>query len=215
MITLSRGDTSGRGSRGCLRSSGPADRGLPGVHRVLRRHPRQGHQRACRRADGSSGYQWPDPWLSLNPSFASGGTISELVGQGLLQPEAKDIFRLENGQRTPPAPAPAGGHRGRPNREELRADDRHRLGQEPRLHHPDRRPGPEAKAERHLPARHQGDRRLPDERPGQQPARRAGEVPRAPSDRQVSFAAVHRPGVAGEAREPSSRTRRTSCSPTT
>src|SRR5258708_3969743 len=44
------------------------------------------------------GYQWPDPWLSLNPSFASGGTISGLVGQGLLQPAAKDIFRLENGQ---------------------------------------------------------------------------------------------------------------------
>ena len=34
----------------------------------------------------ASGYQWPDPWLSLNPSFASGGTIGELVGQGLLQP---------------------------------------------------------------------------------------------------------------------------------
>ena len=26
------------------------------------------------------GYQWPDPWLSLNPNFASGGTITELVG---------------------------------------------------------------------------------------------------------------------------------------
>ena len=25
------------------------------------------------------GYQWPDPWLSLNPNFASGGTITELV----------------------------------------------------------------------------------------------------------------------------------------
>jgi hypothetical protein len=45
------------------------------------------------------GYQWPDPWLSLNPSFASGGTISELVGQGLLQDKAQDIFRLENGQQ--------------------------------------------------------------------------------------------------------------------
>jgi superfamily II DNA/RNA helicase len=41
-----------------------------------------------------SGYQWPDPWLSLNPSFASGGTVSDLVQQGLLQPVAKDIFRL-------------------------------------------------------------------------------------------------------------------------
>jgi superfamily II DNA/RNA helicase len=47
----------------------------------------------------AQGYQWPDPWLSLNPSFAPGGTISELVGQGLLQEAAKDIFRLENGQQ--------------------------------------------------------------------------------------------------------------------
>ena len=27
------------------------------------------------------GYQWPDPWLSLNPNFASGGTITELVAE--------------------------------------------------------------------------------------------------------------------------------------
>jgi superfamily II DNA/RNA helicase len=45
----------------------------------------------------ANGYQWPDPWLSLNPSFASGGTIPELVTQGLLQPATKDIFRLPNG----------------------------------------------------------------------------------------------------------------------
>ena len=42
------------------------------------------------------GYQWPDPWLSLNPSFASGGTVTELVGQGLLQPESERIFRLKD-----------------------------------------------------------------------------------------------------------------------
>src|ERR1700680_610238 len=47
----------------------------------------------------ANGYQWPDPWLSLNPSFASGGTISELVRQDLLHEQAKDIFRLENGQQ--------------------------------------------------------------------------------------------------------------------
>ncbi len=46
----------------------------------------------------AKGYQWPDPWLSLNPSFAPGGTISELVNQGLLDQQAKHIFRLENGQ---------------------------------------------------------------------------------------------------------------------
>jgi ATP-dependent helicase YprA (DUF1998 family) len=42
------------------------------------------------------GYQWPDPWLSLNPSFASGGTITDLVAEGLLQPECERIFRLKD-----------------------------------------------------------------------------------------------------------------------
>ena len=42
------------------------------------------------------GYQWPDPWLSLNPNFASGGTITELVTERLLQPECERIFRLKN-----------------------------------------------------------------------------------------------------------------------
>ena len=46
----------------------------------------------------ANGYQWPDPWLSLNPSFASGGMVSELIDAGLLQPEAREIFRLPNGQ---------------------------------------------------------------------------------------------------------------------
>jgi len=44
------------------------------------------------------GYQWPDPWLSLNPSFASGGTITELVRGDLLQPECEKVFRLPSGQ---------------------------------------------------------------------------------------------------------------------
>jgi hypothetical protein len=35
------------------------------------------------------GVRWPDPWLSLNPSFESGGTISELVRDGLLHPECE------------------------------------------------------------------------------------------------------------------------------
>ena len=60
------------------------------------------HDKAIRehvRERMANGYQWPDPWLSLNPSFASGGTISELVGQDLLHEKATDIFRLENGQQ--------------------------------------------------------------------------------------------------------------------
>jgi hypothetical protein len=39
------------------------------------------------------GYQWPDPW-SLGQDFASGGTITGLVAEGLPQEERERIFRL-------------------------------------------------------------------------------------------------------------------------
>ena len=97
MITLSREDASGRGIVDVFRVR---DRliedyreftgSFVDIHdKAIREHV---HERM------ENGYQWPDPWLSLNPSFASGGTISELAAQGLLQPAAKTIFRLENGQ---------------------------------------------------------------------------------------------------------------------
>ncbi|MBN8595971.1 MAG: DEAD/DEAH box helicase [Anaerolineae bacterium] len=38
------------------------------------------------------GVFWPDPLIQLNPSFASGGTIQELVSEGLLHPECNRIF---------------------------------------------------------------------------------------------------------------------------
>ncbi|HUZ26546.1 MAG TPA: DEAD/DEAH box helicase [Streptosporangiaceae bacterium] len=44
----------------------------------------------------AEGYQWPDPWVSLNPNFAPGGTITELVQAGLLHPECERIFRLKD-----------------------------------------------------------------------------------------------------------------------
>ncbi|MET9227210.1 protein kinase [Lentzea sp. NPDC003310] len=37
--------------------------------------------------------QWPDPWLSLNPFFASGGTMLELVREGVLHEECARIFQ--------------------------------------------------------------------------------------------------------------------------
>ncbi|EOD67658.1 DEAD/DEAH box helicase [Amycolatopsis vancoresmycina] len=40
------------------------------------------------------GDQWPDPYLSLNPNFASGGTVAELVAQGRLHPDCDRIFRV-------------------------------------------------------------------------------------------------------------------------
>src|SRR3954451_24049697 len=45
----------------------------------------------------AEGVQWPDPWVSLNPSFASGGAIPELVDEGLLHPECARIFRRKIG----------------------------------------------------------------------------------------------------------------------
>lgn len=41
------------------------------------------------------GAQWPDPWISLNPSFETGGTVADLVDEGVLQPEAERIFRVK------------------------------------------------------------------------------------------------------------------------
>ncbi|MFD4254522.1 protein kinase [Amycolatopsis thermoflava] len=37
--------------------------------------------------------QWPDPWLSLNPFFASGGTVLELANTGVLHKECQRIFQ--------------------------------------------------------------------------------------------------------------------------
>lgn len=42
------------------------------------------------------GVQWPDPWVGLNPSFATGGSVPELVREGLLHPEAERIFRRKS-----------------------------------------------------------------------------------------------------------------------
>jgi hypothetical protein len=36
---------------------------------------------------------WPSPLIQLNPSFVGGGSISDLVDQGLLDPECRQIFR--------------------------------------------------------------------------------------------------------------------------
>ncbi|WP_108720193.1 DEAD/DEAH box helicase [Miniimonas sp. S16] len=57
--------------------------------------------RAAVRTRSNAGSQWPDPWLSLNPSFAPGGTVDDLVAEGLLHPLAADIFRLGKGDETP------------------------------------------------------------------------------------------------------------------
>ncbi|MFE2261056.1 protein kinase domain-containing protein [Streptomyces griseosporeus] len=37
--------------------------------------------------------QWPDPWLSLNPFFADGGQVTDLVRDGLLHSKCAEIFQ--------------------------------------------------------------------------------------------------------------------------
>lgn len=43
----------------------------------------------------ASGILWPDPLIQLNPSFESGGTIDQLVAEGLLHPECSRIFSIK------------------------------------------------------------------------------------------------------------------------
>ncbi|MBZ0275093.1 MAG: DEAD/DEAH box helicase, partial [Anaerolineae bacterium] len=45
----------------------------------------------------NAGVFWPNPLIQLNPSFASGGTVQELVAEGVLHPECNRIF-LKNKQ---------------------------------------------------------------------------------------------------------------------
>ena len=44
-------------------------------------------------ADLDAKSQWPDPWLSLNPFFADGGSVADLVAEGSLHPECASIFQ--------------------------------------------------------------------------------------------------------------------------
>ena len=43
-------------------------------------------------ADLDAKSQWPDPWLSLNPFFAGGGSVADLAGSEL-HPECARIFQ--------------------------------------------------------------------------------------------------------------------------
>ena len=90
------------GSVGRLRHPESARRRLPHLYLRLRRCPGPAHPAAGRRAAGQRG-RWPDPWLSLNPSFDTGGSIAELVHGGLRHPECERIFRVKNDPASPGA----------------------------------------------------------------------------------------------------------------
>src|SRR5574341_527055 len=41
------------------------------------------------------GLRWPDPWVALNPRFEPGGSIQDLVAEGLLDERCGDVFRVK------------------------------------------------------------------------------------------------------------------------
>jgi ATP-dependent helicase YprA (DUF1998 family) len=52
----------------------------------------------------ASGLLWPEPRIGLNPSFASGGKIGQLVEEGLLHSECRRIFQIKDPDGTVTAP---------------------------------------------------------------------------------------------------------------
>lgn len=34
--------------------------------------------------------QWPEPWVGLNPTFKSGGSVTDLIAEGLLHPSCNN-----------------------------------------------------------------------------------------------------------------------------
>ncbi|GAA2073696.1 DEAD/DEAH box helicase [Microbacterium hatanonis] len=59
----------------------------------------------------ADGRQWPDPWLSLNPSFATGGSVDDLVSRDALHPDAAQIFRVKKHPADTGAEAPLVFHK--------------------------------------------------------------------------------------------------------
>ncbi len=47
------------------------------------------------------GRYWPSPMIQLNPNFEPGGSIDELVADGVLDPECSGIFRIGKTDRDP------------------------------------------------------------------------------------------------------------------
>ena len=173
-------------------------------------------------ADLDAKSQWPDPWLSLNPFFADGGSVADLVTEGCCTRSARTSSRPARATPRPPAT-------GRPIRFYRHQRDAIRAARGGDSYVLTTGTGSGKSlayivpiVDRVLRARQagdrqatgQGDHRLPDERPGQQPALGAGEVP---AQRVRPTAASRSPSPATPARSPrptgtgSAPTRRTSC----
>ena len=107
-------------------------------------------------------------------------------------PRRERLHQPRRNPETPPSPVRSRPHR--PRRPQLRPHHRHRLRQEPHLHHPHRGPCPETWPRKGDP----GDSRLSHECPRQQSVRRAHEVPERRIPRRQGpghLRPLHRPGV--------------------
>lgn len=58
----------------------------------------------------SAGRLWPDPLIQLNPGFEPGGSVEDLVAEGVLHSECRRIFQRHAGSTVPIA-APSRTHR--------------------------------------------------------------------------------------------------------
>ncbi|QWZ07721.1 hypothetical protein KRR39_20375 [Nocardioides panacis] len=52
-------------------------------------------------SDIDSGLLWPEPWLALNPSFETGGSVDDLVDQGALAETTAKVFRIKEHEGGP------------------------------------------------------------------------------------------------------------------
>ena len=52
-------------------------------------------------SDIDSGLLWPEPWLALNPSFESGGSVDDLATEGVLHPTTAEVFRIKGHEQDP------------------------------------------------------------------------------------------------------------------
>ena len=91
----------------------------------------------------ADGLLWPEPRIALNPAYADGGWVDDLVAQKTLEERCSEVFRLAKDQPGQPSKAlrlrrhQVGGHRGGPPTRALRPHHGHWVGEEPCLHHPD------------------------------------------------------------------------------
>ncbi len=62
---------------------------------------RDERMRAVRDEALTSGLFWPEPLLQLNPNFAPGGSVPDLVREGVLHPECERIFQVGKSEAAP------------------------------------------------------------------------------------------------------------------